>query len=171
VSDPEPRAWQTRTAQETEALARQFSAALPDLSRWPAVVYLRGELGAGKTTWARGLLAARGQDRVRSPTYPILEVYALPDLTVVHLDLYRVTGAGAGAGAGEVETLGARELHAPGHLWLIEWPQRGAGALPAADLEVSFEPHPAGRRIVAEARSALGSQWLAAITDQPSHGD
>ncbi|MGB8326989.1 MAG: tRNA (adenosine(37)-N6)-threonylcarbamoyltransferase complex ATPase subunit type 1 TsaE [Steroidobacteraceae bacterium] len=165
MSNPEPRAWQSRTAQETEALARQFSAALPDLSRWPAVVYLLGELGAGKTTWARGLLAARGQGRVRSPTYPILEVYALPGLTVVHLDLYRV------AGAVEIEALGARELHAPGHLWLIEWPQRGAGALPAADLEVSFELHPAGRRIVAEGRTALGLRWLAAVADTPSQAD
>ncbi len=89
------------------------------------VIYLCGDLGAGKTTWVRGFLAASGvATPVRSPTYPLVELYELTDATAVHLDLYRLQDAA------ELEPLGVRDWAQPGYVWLIEWPERG-GAAPA----------------------------------------
>ena len=90
------------------------------------VIHLVGPLGAGKTTAARALLRALGVGaRVKSPTYTLIESYALDGLTAHHLDLYRI------AGAEEIEWLGLRDLAAGAQLWLIEWPERAPGAIPA----------------------------------------
>lgn len=92
-------------------------------------VWLEGDLGAGKTTLARGWLAGMGHaGLVKSPTYTLLEPYALPGgANLAHLDLYRL------ADPEELEFLGLRELAGSGQWLLIEWPEKGAGHLPAAD--------------------------------------
>lgn len=127
------------------------------------VVYLRGELGAGKTTLAQGFLRACGIDgAVRSPTYTLLQVYPLAGQTVVHLDLYRLRGPE------ELEPLGLTEWAFPGCLWLIEWPQRGEGGLPPADLVIDLTPRAAGHEAQLTAGSALGRAWLGRLADGPS---
>ena len=106
------------------------------------VVELRGELGAGKSTFARGALRALGvAGPIKSPSYTLLETYELPGVHAVHLDLYRLKDPE------ELEHLGLADYHRPGFLWLIEWPERGAGRLPVPDLRFEFSIGPDGHRI------------------------
>lgn len=98
-----------------------------------AVVYLIGDLGAGKTTLARGLLRALGvRGTVRSPTYTLLEPYEIEGRSVVHMDLYRLQDPD------ELITLGAHDYSPRSTIWLVEWPERGSGQLPAAQLTVEL---------------------------------
>jgi tRNA threonylcarbamoyladenosine biosynthesis protein TsaE len=146
---------ETRSAQDTEAFAARLARARPQPHSPLAVLYLRGELGAGKTTFARGFAHALGVAvPVRSPTYTLLELYPAGGLTLVHVDLYRI------ARPEELDTLGLREWARAGYLWLIEWPERGAGRLPAADVGVSFAAGPSSHDIELRPGSALGTSWL-----------
>lgn len=153
-----------------ETLDRQFDdeAALVAFARQLAphlagggVIHLSGDLGAGKTTLARALLTALGvTGRIKSPTYSLIESYALPSLTAHHLDLYRI------ADPGELEWLGLDELESGGaNLVLVEWPERGVGALPAADLHLALAHAPLGRSLRATSASARGRSWLAEIAE------
>jgi tRNA threonylcarbamoyladenosine biosynthesis protein TsaE len=119
------------------------------------VVFLAGDLGAGKTTFARALLGALGvESRVKSPTYSLVESYAVGDLTIHHLDLYRI------ADAGELECLGLADLAVEPFLLLVEWPERAGEALPQPDLIVRLAHAPAARDVVLEASTARGTAWL-----------
>jgi tRNA threonylcarbamoyladenosine biosynthesis protein TsaE len=119
------------------------------------VVFLSGELGAGKTTLARGFLHACGvSGAVRSPTYTLVELYALQGLTIVHADLYRLQDPA------ELDTLGLRDWARPGYLWLLEWPERGAGHLPAPDLTIQLTIGPQAHALDLAAHSDLGKVWL-----------
>jgi tRNA threonylcarbamoyl adenosine modification protein YjeE len=125
----------------------------------PRVIYLSGELGAGKTTLAAALLQALGvEEIVRSPSYALIETYSARAGDAVHVDLYRLSGSA------ELQQLGLRD-YLNGHtLLLIEWPERAAGTLPPADLEVRLELSDAagggGRNGHVEARSSVGEAWL-----------
>ena len=132
-----------------EAATHALGAALARVLEPGCVLYLEGDLGAGKTTLARALLRALGErGRVRSPTYTLLETYRVAGLDIAHLDLYRLSDPA------ELEEAGFREL-ADGHtVLMIEWPQRAAGALPAPDLHVALQPAGTGRR----ARLASGTE-------------
>lgn len=145
-----------RSPEEMERLGAELGRTVPPLPSGPAILYLEGELGAGKTTLARGLIAARGHTgSVRSPTFTLLERYALEGLTAVHIDLYRL------GESRELEALGLRDFALPGHLWLIEWPERGAQVLPAPDVRIALRVMPDGHRAEASAHSPLGREWLA----------
>jgi tRNA threonylcarbamoyladenosine biosynthesis protein TsaE len=121
-------------------------------------VFLGGELGSGKTTWVRGFLRALGiSEHIKSPTYTLIERYEPAALVVVHLDLYRLSGPE------ELEPLGLRELYAPRHLWLIEWPDRGEAQLPDPDLRLQLAAGPLLYSIQAAAFSALGADWLGGL--------
>jgi tRNA threonylcarbamoyladenosine biosynthesis protein TsaE len=120
-----------------------------------AALYLQGDLGAGKTTCVRSLLRALGvTGLIRSPTFTLVEVYPLDGLTCVHVDLYRVHGSI------EVDELGLRDFFTPQCLLMVEWPEKGAGALPAADLTLTLQYAPSGRSGTLRTGTALGDTWL-----------
>ena len=135
-----------------------FGARLAAALASGAVVYLHGDLGAGKTTLARGLLRALGHTgSVKSPTYTLVEPYAIAGRTVFHFDLYRL------ADPEELEFLGVRDYLQPGAILLIEWPERGEGHLPAPDLEIRLEPAGAGRRASWRACNSRGAAIVASL--------
>jgi tRNA threonylcarbamoyladenosine biosynthesis protein TsaE len=108
----------------------------------PQVVYLHGDLGAGKTTLVRGTLRALGYEgAVRSPTYTLLERYELGGKVIVHFDLYRL------ADPEELHALGLRELLEEAAMLFFEWPERGEGLLPPATLTLRFDLEGEGRRV------------------------
>ena len=140
----------------TVTLARSLAPALLD----GGVVYLHGELGAGKTTFARALLRAMGVgERVKSPTYSLLERYMVNGHDAFHLDLYRI------ASVGELEWLGLDELDAPETIVLVEWPERGRHALPKPDLEITLEHARAGRNVRLTATSPRGGHWVDCVDE------
>jgi tRNA threonylcarbamoyladenosine biosynthesis protein TsaE len=123
-------------------------------------VFLSGQLAAGKTTLARGLVRALGHaGAVKSPTFTLVESYALADRRVHHFDLYRI------ADPEELEYLGLDEYFAGGALCIVEWPERGRACLPPADLELSLSVVPEGRLVHAVAKTAEGQELLKEITD------
>lgn len=110
-------------------------------SKAGGVFYLKGDLGAGKTTLARGLLRAAGvAGTLRSPTYTLMEPYEAGGHRFLHLDLYRL------ADPGEVEQLGLLDYPPDTTLWLVEWPEKGAGYLPRPDLVIHLRAESTGRR-------------------------
>lgn len=138
-------------ADATEALARALARCAPER----AVVFLEGDLGAGKSTLARAWLRELGiTGAIKSPTYTLVERYPLPAGEAVHLDLYRL------AAAAELDFLGLDDLAAEARLWLVEWPERGQGGLPPPDLVISLSAEPTGRRASLRADSAAGREWL-----------
>jgi len=137
---------------------REFAARLAVAARDGGVIHLEGDLGAGKTTFARALLTSLGVgERVKSPTYSLVESYHIGERDAHHLDLYRI------ADAGELEWLGLGDLWVDSALVLIEWPERAGGALPGADLVLHLRHAGDRREVVAEALSARGQRLLAAM--------
>ncbi|MEJ1965247.1 MAG: tRNA (adenosine(37)-N6)-threonylcarbamoyltransferase complex ATPase subunit type 1 TsaE [Gammaproteobacteria bacterium] len=158
---PGPRIWNAHTAEETEAVGAELANTRPPRRDALTVVYLTGDLGAGKTTLARGFLRALGVDGiVHSPSYNLMDIYETNAGPIVHLDLYRMRDPS------ELEPLGLRDEARPGTLWLIEWPQQGEGWLPAADVVVTLAvgagADAGSHRVTAEAASVYGGDWLSA---------
>jgi len=148
-----------RTAPVDEQAMTALAAQLAGLVAPPLVVYLRGDLGAGKTTFTRAFIQALGHSgSVKSPTYGLLEDYPLGRLHVVHLDLYRIERPG------ELGFLGLDDLHDHEAVFMVEWPERGGEHLPPPDLVVQFH-HQGERRIlefeVCNQRAAALLQQLA----------
>ena len=123
------------------------------------IVYLEGDLGAGKTTLVRGFVHACGhQGVVKSPTYTLVEPYQNSAGTIYHFDLYRLNDPH------ELEFIGARELFGANAICLIEWPSRGGNELPAADLIVLIQMLADGRQLELHACSPVGERWLCDAT-------
>lgn len=123
----------------------------------PLTVYLQGELGAGKTTFTRGLLRGLGHTgAVKSPTYAIVESYPLAGLTLHHFDLYRFSTPE------EWEDAGLDELFDGNSVCLIEWPQQGGGFVPPADITATLAHSETGRMCTLTAHTPKGQQSLEA---------
>ena len=138
-----------------EAALTQIAQAFAVPLAQGGVILLEGDLGAGKTTFSRALLTTLGVgERIKSPTYSLIESYRIGDLQAHHLDLYRI------AAADELEWLGLADLLDANSLLLIEWPERGSGALPPADLILHFEHAGERRNIAVRAQSARGRECL-----------
>ena len=151
--------WQNEAATHAfaQALARQ-----PQLGN--ALISLRGDLGAGKTTFVRHLLHALGvRGRIKSPTYAVVEPYELPTLAIWHFDFYRF------ADPREWVDAGFRDIFASPGLKLVEWPDKAAGVLPRPDLMLHIECAPDDTRTVTlTAESALGAELLQGLPVNPA---
>ncbi len=124
----------------------------------PMVIYLKGELGSGKTTFARGFIQSLGHEgNVKSPTFALVENYHFAELTLYHFDLYRLQDPL------ELEYLGLRDIASEEDvICLIEWPQRGGEGVPNADLIISFDYPEENRSVDLCAQSTRGQ----AVIDQ-----
>lgn len=143
-----------------EAGLTALAASLAPALREGGVIHLRGDLGAGKTTFARALLRALGVgQRVKSPTYSLIESYQVGERALHHMDLYRI------ADPGELEWLGLPDLADPAALLLIEWPERGGAALPPPDLIVQLAHAGARRDFSLIAATARGARWVEQSVD------
>jgi tRNA threonylcarbamoyladenosine biosynthesis protein TsaE len=140
-------------AEAMEALGAALARRVPP----GFLIQLEGDLGAGKTTLVRGFLRGLGyRGSVRSPTYTLVEPYEFPQLaggcTVYHLDLYRL------GDAEELEWIGIRDLLDARSIALVEWPERGRGVLPPADLGIAIAYRDSGRRVSLRGQSPAGRQ-------------
>lgn len=137
--------------EETLALAKKFSQVL----QTPLVVYLQGELGAGKTAFCRGIIQALGHSgAVKSPTYTLVEPYQLQGWRIHHFDLYRL------ADSEELEYMGIRDYFSEDTLNFIEWPDKGYGWLPGADIEIRIEYAGTGRKLTFSALTEAGQKII-----------
>jgi len=133
----------------TEAIGRRLGGLL----NGRGIVYLAGELGAGKTTLSRGILRGMGHTgAVKSPTFTLVEPYEMGERAVYHFDLYRLEDPE------ELEYLGIDDYLEGGHLCLVEWPEKGIGHIPPSDLTIELGVLAEGRSLVVTANSPFGEQ-------------
>ena len=145
---------------ENDPAMRAFAARVAEICPPRCVIYLFGELGAGKSTFARGFLHALGhQGTVRSPTYTLVEPYELATHQVYHMDLYRL------ADPEELEFLGLRDWLAQDAILLVEWPQKGKGVLPEADLVIEINYAGTAREINLQENAKTGQQFSEKLAD------
>ena len=122
------------------------------------VIYLHGDLGAGKTTLSRGIIRGLGHvGAVKSPTFTLGEPAEVCAVRAYHFDLYRLVDPE------ELEFLGIRDYFEGDALCLVEWPQRGAGVLPKADMDITISPHGTGRALHLQAQGERGNAWCATL--------
>ncbi|MFA7624134.1 MAG: tRNA (adenosine(37)-N6)-threonylcarbamoyltransferase complex ATPase subunit type 1 TsaE [Pusillimonas sp.] len=147
--------------ESTIALAQQLAPMLaePDPVQSGAAqggrIHLRGDLGAGKTSFARALLRACGvTGRIKSPSYALLESYKVSNLYLYHLDFYRFSDPREWIDAG------FRDLLQKQGVVLIEWPEQAGGLLPPPDLDIALDYAGSGRQARLTAYSNKGQSWL-----------
>jgi tRNA threonylcarbamoyladenosine biosynthesis protein TsaE len=151
-----PGRWVLRDVEAQRRLGAQLAAVCPTR----ALIYLQGDLGAGKTTLVRGFLRALGErGTIRSPTFTLIEPYELQGRKLYHLDLYRL------ADPEELEFLGWRDLLAEPAVVFVEWPERGAAWLPVPDLWIALEHGKSGRLAKLLPKSPAGQEILRTLAE------
>lgn len=149
--------WQLADPAATARLGAQLARVLIEVAPAHLVLYFEGELGAGKTALIRSLLLGLGHTgRVPSPTYTLVEPYLVDAYRVLHVDLYRLRDPSELDHLGLADELGRVDELGRGTLLLAEWPTRGAGRLPLADLECQLALDGDGRQVRLVALSAAG---------------
>ena len=144
-----------------EAAMVQMGARLGAICEPGLVIFLQGDLGMGKTTFSRGFIQSLGhRGAVKSPTYTLVEPYRLKNMDIFHFDLYRL------GDPEELEFMGIRDYFGDMSVCLVEWPERGLGALPSADLVITIEPEGRGRRLVFGAATGQGERILQQLRTQ-----
>ncbi|WP_414039263.1 tRNA (adenosine(37)-N6)-threonylcarbamoyltransferase complex ATPase subunit type 1 TsaE [Acidithiobacillus sp. M4-SHS-6] len=143
------------------AVCQAWGATLAQCIQVPAVIYLEGDLGVGKTTLAQGMLRALGVTQsIKSPTYTLLESYTTDSGLAHHLDLYRLNEPE------ELEFIGIRDYLVTPALWLIEWPEKGEGHLPNPDLQLTLNIRSdAWHQLFAKAHNSRAEAWLQTLSD------
>jgi tRNA threonylcarbamoyladenosine biosynthesis protein TsaE len=138
-----------------ESAMLRFGSNIATILQPGLTIFLQGNLGAGKTTLARGVLRGLGYPgKVKSPTYNLVEVYKFSRLYFYHFDFYRFNNAI------EWEEAGFREYFNPDSICLVEWPEKAAGVLPIADLVFCLAISDGGRKIDIHAATEGGKQCL-----------
>lgn len=156
------REWLLATADDTARCAARFARAWQAIPRSILLastqatrLALQGELGAGKTTWVRGFVAALGvTEPVPSPSYALVQSFLAGDQSILHADFYRLVDPE------DIDALALDDADRPGALWLIEWPERAGGRCGVFDLTLEFAILTDGHRLRATASSELGGVWL-----------
>jgi len=149
---------------QTLSLARCFASAFKGSGLGFARIHLEGDLGAGKTTFSRGFIQGFGHEgNVKSPTYTLIEPYHLPEVTIHHLDLYRL------GDVEELEYLGIDDICQNEGICLIEWPERGAGVLAEPTLTLELKHLDRGREMIARSHNAQVEGWLEQVRSHFEH--
>lgn len=144
-----------KNEEETALFARTLTKWIVKEDLQDFKIYLEGNLGAGKTTFSRYFIQAFGvKGAIKSPTYTLIEPYELADRTILHADLYRL--------ASPIELFDLGLLEESG-IWLIEWPEKGAGVLPEADLVLKLHRESEVLTIQIQSQSEQGDQLLKCI--------
>ena len=150
-----------------EAATRTVGARLAGLIGPGMLLYLHGDLGSGKTTLARGLVHGLGYEgRVKSPTYTLVEVYTVSRLNLYHFDFYRFRDPKEWRDAGFDEYFNEARFNETS-VCLVEWPEKAAALLPAADLDITFEFAGDGRDVTLSAGSESGKACLDRLMQMP----
>ncbi|UZE97998.1 tRNA (adenosine(37)-N6)-threonylcarbamoyltransferase complex ATPase subunit type 1 TsaE [Alkalimarinus alittae] len=137
-----------------------FGGCLAKACAGSGIIFLHGDLGMGKTTMCRGVLNALGhQGTVKSPTYTLVEPYELKEGMVYHFDLYRL------GDPEELEFMGIRDYLDEQALVIIEWPEKGKGILPKADIEVMFALDGVGRVVRWKTNTVHGEAIAVRLTE------
>ena len=142
---------------ETKALARRLAHCCSSLQS-TLVIYLIGELGVGKTALAQGFIQYFGFERVKSPTYSLVESYQNEVINIHHMDCYRLSDPQ------ELEFIGIREYLLSGHLQLIEWPELGKGFIAKADISISLSGDGNQRKINIKSHTETGKKVIKCAT-------
>ncbi len=135
-----------------------FGARIAKTTQGHGLIFLEGDLGAGKTTLSRGIIRGLGHvGAVKSPTFTLVEPYEIGEIRAFHFDLYRLVDPE------ELEYLGIRDYFDDDALCLIEWPDKGAGFLPKPDLTITISPQDSGRSLKILSQGSRGEAWCAAL--------
>ena len=141
-----------------EQAMSDFGARIARITQGHGLIFLEGNLGMGKTTLSRGIIRGLGHvGAVKSPTFTLVEPYEIGDIRAFHFDLYRLVDPE------ELEFLGIRDYFEDDALCLIEWPDKGAGFLPKADLTITISPQDSGRSLKILSQGSRGEAWCAAL--------